>query len=93
MMTKSYITCSEFIGTEVEIIRSNNFSNMGIRGEVIGETRNTFTILSQGKRKIIAKNFSLFNFRLTDGKIMEIEGRLLLGRPEIRLKKYKKRMW
>ncbi|MGB9756671.1 MAG: ribonuclease P protein component 1, partial [Candidatus Bathyarchaeales archaeon] len=62
-------------------------------GKIIDETRNTFTILHEGKRKKIVKNSAIFHFKFFDGTIVEIDGKLLLGRPEDRLKKHVKRLW
>jgi ribonuclease P protein subunit POP4 len=83
----------EFIGTEAKVVKSTNRSCVGIRGRVIDETRNTFTILHNGKRKMIVKDSSIFHFKFSDGTVVEIEGKLLVGRPEDRLKKHVKRLW
>jgi ribonuclease P protein subunit POP4 len=83
----------EFIGTNAEIAKSRHPSNVGISGKVIDETRNTFTILHMGKRKTVAKDTSVFHFQFSDGTIVEINGELLTGRPEGRLKKSIRRLW
>lgn len=83
----------EFIGTETKIARSKNRDCIGIRGKIMDETRNTFTILHQEKRKKIIKDSSVFQFKFLDGTIVEIDGKLLVGRPEDRLKKRVKRLW
>jgi ribonuclease P protein subunit POP4 len=83
----------EFIGTEGKIAKSQNTSYVGIRGKVIDETKNTFTILYEGKPKSVIKNSAVFNFKFSDGTIVEIDGKLLVGRPEDRLKKSVKRLW
>jgi ribonuclease P protein subunit POP4 len=43
--------------------------------------------------KVIAKDTSIFDFILTDGTIVEIEGKVIMGRPESRLKKRPRRLW
>jgi ribonuclease P protein subunit POP4 len=83
----------EFIGTEGKIAESPHAGYVGICGEVIDETKNTFTLLHTGKAKSIVKNSAVFNFKFSDGTIVEIDGRLLVGRPEDRLKKTVKRLW
>lgn len=83
----------EFIGTEAKIAQSKNRDCIGIHGKIIDETRNTFTILHHEKRKKILKDSSVFQFKFSDGTILEIEGKLLVGRPEDRLKKRVKRLW
>jgi ribonuclease P protein subunit POP4 len=83
----------EFIGLKAEIVWSTNPSQVGIRGKVLDETQKTLTILHEGKQKIIAKETSTFHFKLLDGTILEIDGKILLGRPEDRVKKQIRRRW
>ena len=91
-ITPNMIRC-EFIGTDVKIARSSHRDNVGICGKVVGETRNTFTILHEGKKKTVAKDSSVFHFKFADRTIVEVNGRLLTGRPEDRLKKNVRRLW
>jgi len=83
----------EFVGTEGKIARSQHKAYIGIRGEVIGAPKNTFTIMHKGKAKNIVKDQAVFNFKFSDGTIVEIDGKLLAGRPEDRIKKTVKRLW
>ena len=83
----------EFIGVEGKIAKSRHSGYVGISGEVINETKNTFTILHAGKTKSVIKDSVVFHFKFSDGTIVEIDGRLLVGRPEDRLKKSLKRLW
>ena len=83
----------EFIGTEVKIAKSPHADYVGIDGDVIDETKNTFTIMHSGKAKSVIKNSAIFNFKFSDGTVIEIDGKLLVGRPEDRLKKTVKRLW
>jgi ribonuclease P protein subunit POP4 len=83
----------EFIGTEGKIAKSHHTGYVGLHGEVINETKNTFAILHKGKVKSVIKNSAVFNFKFFDGTIVEIDGKLLVGRPEDRLKKNVKRLW
>jgi ribonuclease P protein subunit POP4 len=83
----------EFIGTEGKIAKSPHADYIGICGEVIDETKNTFMILQKAKTKSVVKNSTVFHFKFSDGTIVEIDGKLLVGRPEDRLKKTVKRLW
>lgn len=83
----------EFIGAEAKIVKSKHQGYVGISGKIIDETRNTFVILRNGERKRIAKDSSIFQFIFSDETTVEVEGRLLIGRPESRLKKSIKRLW
>lgn len=84
---------SEFIGTEGKISESVHQGYVGIVGKVVDETKNTFTIMHKGKAKRIVKDQAIFNFKFSNGTIVEAEGRLLSGRSEDRLKKNIKRLW
>jgi len=87
------ITRGEFIGTEGKIAKSQHSSYLGLSGKIINETKNTFTILHAGNAKSIIKDSAVFHFKFSDGTIVEINGKLLVGRPEDRLKKSIKRLW
>ncbi len=83
----------EFIGTQALVAKSLHQDYVGLSGRVIGETRNTFTLLDQGQAKSIIKEFSVFNFTFDDGTVVDVDGKLLVGRPEDRIKKTVKRLW
>jgi len=87
------IVTQEFLGTETRVARSSHKDYVGIHGRIMDETRNTFKILQNEKTKTIAKDSSVFHFKLQDGTVVEIEGSLLVGRPEDRLKKRTRRLW
>jgi len=87
------IVRQDFMGTEAKVAKSNHSSYVGIQGKVVDETRNTFTILHEGKRKIVAKESAVFHFKFSDGTIVEIDGRLLVGRPGDRIKRRIRRLW
>jgi ribonuclease P protein subunit POP4 len=83
----------EFIGTQASVAQSPHLDYVGVGGQVIGETRNTFTVQSEGKTKSILKQSAIFNFTFNDGTIVGIDGKLLVGRSEDRIKKSMKRLW
>lgn len=93
MKVTSDVIRGEFIGTEAKVAGSSHRANVGISGKIVDETRNTFTILHGGKRKVVPKETSVFHFMFPDKTVVEIYGRLLTGRPEDRLKKMVRRMW
>jgi ribonuclease P protein subunit POP4 len=83
----------EFIGTQGKVAESLHSGYVGLHGEVVGETRNTFTFSSKGNERRIIKDSAVFHFKFLDGTVVEIDGKLLVGRPEDRLKKSVKRLW
>jgi ribonuclease P protein subunit POP4 len=84
---------SEFIGKEAKVVRSRHSDYLGASGKVVDETRNTFTLRGGEKRRIIVKESAVFHFRFSDSTVVEIDGKLLTGRPEDRLKKTVRRLW
>lgn len=93
MKVTTDIIRDEFIGTETRVAESCHAGYVGISGKVVDETKNTFTIMQEGKPKSVIKETSVFRFKFSDGAIVEIDGKLLVGRPEDRLKKSIKRLW
>jgi ribonuclease P protein subunit POP4 len=83
----------EFIGLEAAVVRSSNPTVLGMSGKVVDETRNTFTILQNDAQKIVVKDTSVFHFVLQDGTVVEIDGKVILGRAEDRIKKRPRRLW
>jgi ribonuclease P protein subunit POP4 len=83
----------EFIGLETKVVRSSNPHVVGISGRVVDETRNTFTILYNGKRRVVIKDTAVFDFVMPDGTVVEIEGKIIMGRAEDRIKKRPRRLW
>ncbi len=83
----------EFIGLEAKVVKSSNPDVVGIAGKVVDETRNTLAILCSGERKVIVKDTAVFEFVLPDGTAVEIDGKVIMGRPEDRIKKRPRRLW
>ena len=83
----------EFIGLETKVIKSSNPHVVGITGRVVDETRNTLTILHNGEKKVVIKDTAVFDFVMSDGTVVEIDGNVIMGRPEDRLKKRPRRLW
>jgi ribonuclease P protein subunit POP4 len=83
----------ELIGLKAEVVRSSNSNCLGIWGRVIDETQKTFTVMYKGKQKVIIKQESVLHFTLADGSVIEVDGRVLIGRPEDRVKKIVRRRW
>ncbi len=83
----------EFIGTHAQVATSPNIDSVGIGGLVIGETRNSFLFQAETKTRRVIKESATFDFTFNDGTVVEIDGKLLVGRPEDRLKKNMKRLW
>jgi ribonuclease P protein subunit POP4 len=89
--TPENITRHELVGLEAEVMEDSNPCNVNTRGTVIDETMNTIVIDDGGAKRIAKKN-AVFKFKL-NGKSVKVEGWVLAGRSEDRVKKKIKRRW
>ena len=84
----------EFIGTHGLISTSSPHAGyLGISGRSNGRNKKYLRDSAEGKMKSIVKDQSVFQFQFSDGTVVEIDGKLLVGKPEDRLKKTVKRLW
>jgi len=80
------ITRHELIGLNVEIVESKNKSLIGLKGKIIDETKSLLLIQSDKGVKKVLKDQVTINIQMKDKKV-QLEGKLLVGKPEDRLKK------
>lgn len=90
-ITPNNIVRHELIGLKIEVVRAKNPKNIGICGKVVNETYKTLVIESKGKTKSIFKSQATLQLTLPNKKVVEIDGKLLAGRPWDRIKKKLKR--
>ncbi|MPL75637.1 hypothetical protein SDC9_21464 [bioreactor metagenome] len=92
MITSKNIFHHELIGLNLKVFNSSNNFLIGISGKIIDERKKTITIETEDNGiKIIPKNVSIFHLFLPNGELVEIDGKILVNRPEDRIKKkYKK---
>ncbi len=79
------ILARELIGIRAEIAVSKNRSLAGISGIIVDETKNTLTLETKNGRKKLIKNQSTLLLYI-DGKKIMVDGKLLVARPEDRIK-------
>ncbi len=82
----------ELIGLRTKVVKSSNPNHELISGVVINESFQTFVIETENKKKMIPKKNSIFLFSLPTGQV-QVDGSMLYGRPEDRVKKKIKRRW
>jgi ribonuclease P protein subunit POP4 len=88
MITPQNIFRHELVGLDVEIVQSVHNGFTGIKGEVVDETKNTIKVEDvAGLLKIIPKNVATFRFTLPSSAVVEVDGRIIVARPEDRIKK------
>jgi len=92
-ITPENIVRHELIGLRVKVEKSTDKSLEKLSGKVIDESYNMLRIEGKkrgekkAKEKSIPKRNSIFIFTLPNGVKVEVDGRLLVSRPEDRIKK------
>jgi len=78
----------ELASLPVKVIKSADPTQKGLSGKVIDETYNTIKIETKdGKEKTVIKGNCVFVFTIPDKTKVEVDGKLLISRPEDRIKK------
>jgi len=77
----------ELIGLKVRIAKSTDPTQKSLHGTVVDETYNTLKIEAKSREKIVPKENAIFVFTLPDKTKVEVDGKLLVSRPEDRIKK------
>lgn len=94
MITPQNIFRHELVGLRVKVVDSTHEGLIGIEGKVVDETKNTILVEQKDKLvKIVPKGVATFHFNLPDGKIIEIDGKIIIARPEDRIKKKFRKIW
>ena len=86
-ITPQNLVRHELIGLKVKIKQSTNKSQIGLRGRVVDETYKTLKIETRKGEKAIPKDIAVFIFVLPNGTKVQVDGKVLIGRPEDRIKK------
>ena len=86
-ITPQNLVRHELIGLKVKIKQSKNKSQIGLRGRVIDETYKILKIETNKGEKSIPKDITIFIFTLPNGTKVQVDGKVLVGRPEDRIKK------
>ncbi len=88
MITPQNIFRHEFIGLQVKVTDSSHIGFKGIKGKIVDETKNTIKIVDdEDNEKIIPKKVVTLHLNLPDGSKIEIDGKIIVARPEDRIKK------
>lgn len=85
----------EVIGLRVTVVHSLNDKFIGISGTLIDESRNMFKLKCKDNLiRMVPKEVCVFKFELPDGDSVKVDGRMLNGRAEERIKmKRRKVVW
>lgn len=77
----------ELIGRPVHVVESTDPGHVCTEGFIRAETREIVSIESDKKMIMVPKKDCVFEITLPDGTQVRIDGNLLRGRPEDRMKK------
>ena len=90
-ITPQNIVRHELIGLKVKITTSSDKTQKGLQGTVIDETYNMLKIGTREgkevKEKAVTKQNNVFIFTLPNKVKVQVDGKLLVSRPEDRIKK------
>ena len=86
-ITPQNLVRHELIGLKVRVEKSTDPTQRKISGLVIDETYNTLKIEVKKRGKIIPKANAIFIFTLPNRVKVKVDGKLLVSRPEDRIKK------
>jgi ribonuclease P protein subunit POP4 len=86
MLTPKNLVKHELIGLTAEVAASTNKFNVGIKGLVVDETKNTLTIETEAGLKRVQKRGTAFIFKIPSGKRVKVDGNKIAIRPEDRMK-------
>lgn len=83
----------ELIGLKAHIVASSDPSHVCREGIIINESKEMIRLETDNGEILLPKQICLLDLEFPDGSIVRIDGQLLRGRPEERMKKHSKRRW
>ena len=86
-ITPTNLVRHELIGLKVKVVKSSEKTQKGLTGVVIDETYNMLKLETKKGEKAVVKSNCVFIFTLPDKTKVQVDGKVLVGRPEDRIKK------
>ena len=86
-ITPQNLVRHELIGLKIRVENSSDSTQRDIVGTVIDETYNTLKIESKNKEINLIKENCVFVFTLPDKTKVQVDGKIIVSRPEDRIKK------
>ena len=83
----------ELIGLETHVVRSRDPGHVSKKGTVVAETKEMIQLDTDNGEVLLPKDVCVFQITLPDGTLVQVDGNLLKGRPEDRMKKRQIRRW
>ncbi len=89
--TPRNIVFHELIGLKASVLSSPDPGLVGFDGIIVDETAYILVLEKNNTRKKILKRATTFLITLPDGRRVKVQGDLILGRPEERVKRMGRR--
>jgi ribonuclease P protein subunit POP4 len=83
----------ELVGLSTHIVESRDPNHVCTKGTILEETKEMIKIDTERGTIAVPKNICVFDITLPDGTVVRVDGGLLRGRPEDRMKKRLNRSW
>jgi ribonuclease P protein subunit POP4 len=81
------------IGLTAHVVCSSDNGLVCRTGKIVGESKEMIQMEADGRLISLPKGACTFDVRLEEGSLVRVDGRLLRGRPEDRLKKRVSGRW
>ncbi|MCF2137506.1 MAG: ribonuclease P protein component 1 [Candidatus Thorarchaeota archaeon] len=92
-ITPESLVKHEITGLHAHIVDARDPGLVCREGTIIGETRNMVYLETLSGLVKVPKSVSVFDMQLPNDTVVRVDGHLLAGRPEDRLKRPIKRRW
>ncbi|TFG33808.1 ribonuclease P protein component 1 [Candidatus Thorarchaeota archaeon] len=92
-ITPENILRHELTGLSIHIIESRDPNFMCRKGSVLRESKEMLHLDTTRGEMQVPKRICVFDMTLPDGSIVRLDGEVLVGRPEDRVKKRLNRSW
>jgi ribonuclease P protein subunit POP4 len=83
----------ELTGLTTHVVESNDPNLICRRGTILGETKEMIHLGTQSGEIRVPKSVCVFDITLPNGVVVRVNGNVLHGRPEDRMKKRLNRSW
>ncbi len=83
----------ELVGLETHIVGSRDPGHVCRRGTIVAESKEMIQLDTEDGDILLPKNVCVFEIKLPSGDVIRVDGDLLRGRPEDRVKKRQSRRW
>ncbi len=83
---ESNVLCHELIGLKAKIVESTDAGRIGVLGKIVDETMNTLALETRTGEKTFPKKEIVFRLWLPNKKIVLVDGKKIIFRPEDRVK-------